>query len=197
METRRALLKEIFRTRTSKALTGALAFMAAYQFACDQFGAPTLPNLWGMTGATALPWWAWLLLAQLGFLYGLFEYVRHAHEPAPALGVKIQTDRIGTSELGRKAELSVVMARAATSHDMTPRGIEKAYFPIRAMMLTLSKEKGIKWPPATTNPLANLEVALRIMEQVAPLLKAGHDDEARQLSADLSQRLTPKGDDPA
>lgn len=50
--------------------------MAAYQFACDQFGAPTLPNLWGMTGAEALPWWAWLLLAQLGVLYGLFEYVR-------------------------------------------------------------------------------------------------------------------------
>ena len=54
-------------------LGGAAA--AIYQFGCDQFDWPKLPALWGMTGFF-VPWWGWLVVAQLGFTYGLFEYVR-------------------------------------------------------------------------------------------------------------------------
>lgn len=48
---------------------------SAYQFGCDQFGLPTLPRLWGLTGAY-LPWWGWLLVAQGVLVLAIFDYVR-------------------------------------------------------------------------------------------------------------------------
>jgi uncharacterized membrane protein len=73
MEKRRGTFREIMRPWFARLFVGASVAMAFYQFACDQFGAPTLPKLWGMTG---FPWWGWLLVAQAGFVYALFEYVR-------------------------------------------------------------------------------------------------------------------------
>lgn len=72
---RAKLFGAIFSSWRSRLLAGVPIAAGAYQFLCDQFGFPTIPVLWGMTGA-ALPWWGWLLLAQLGAFYGLFEYVR-------------------------------------------------------------------------------------------------------------------------
>jgi hypothetical protein len=191
---RLSFLKEVFRTWRARLLAGGAIFIALYQFACDQFGFPTLPNLWHMTG---LPWWAWLFFAQTGVLYGLFDYVRHfEREPAPAEAKPAAPSRKPTNfELGRTIESAVSMARMSTSRNPTAREIEKAFFPIRALMLTLTKEMGIVWPPQTADPLVTLESALRIMEQIAPLIQAGHVDEARRLSTELAERLTPKDEE--
>lgn len=68
-------IKNVLRPWTSRVVVAVPTGAAAYQFGCDQFGLPTLPVLWGMTGA-GLPWWAWIVVAQSGFVYALFEYVR-------------------------------------------------------------------------------------------------------------------------
>jgi hypothetical protein len=65
----------------ARLLVGIPAVAGFYQFGCDQFDWPKLPALWGMTGA-GLPWWGWLLIAQAGFVYALFEYVRRSQWPA-------------------------------------------------------------------------------------------------------------------
>lgn len=68
-------IKHVLRPWRSRVVVAVPSGAAAYQFGCDQFGLPTLPVLWGMTGA-GLPWWAWIVVAQSGFVYALFEYVR-------------------------------------------------------------------------------------------------------------------------
>jgi hypothetical protein len=189
---RLSLLKQVFRTWWARLITGGAIFIAFYQFACDQFGAPTLPNLWGMTGA-AVPWWAWLLFAQLGGVYGLFEYVRRLSSEMELVQTGVRRAaapaKVSNYELGSQITGAVATARYQVKGDASARTIEKAYFPIRALMLTLAKEKGIQWPSETTSPLQNLEAALRIMERIAPLIQAGHDEEAKQASVEWSERL--------
>lgn len=73
--TRLGLLANVYRSWKAKLLTGIPIGAAIYQFLCDQFGLPTIPQAWTMTGAL-FPWWGWLLVAQVGAVYGLFEYVR-------------------------------------------------------------------------------------------------------------------------
>lgn len=73
--TRWGLLREIYSSWKAQLLTGVPLAAGVYQFLCDQFGLPTIPEAWNMTGAL-FPWWGWLLVAQVGALYGLFEYVR-------------------------------------------------------------------------------------------------------------------------
>jgi len=68
-------IKHVLRPWRSRVVVALPSGAAAYQFGCDQFDLPTLPVLWGMTGA-GLPWWAWIVVAQSGFVYALFEYVR-------------------------------------------------------------------------------------------------------------------------
>lgn len=58
--------------------------MAAYQFLCDQFGFPTLPNAWQVTGAH-IPWWGWILIGQLLFQIALVNYIRRLTGDLPAL----------------------------------------------------------------------------------------------------------------
>lgn len=75
METRAQAFREIFSTWKAKLFVIVPTVAGGYQFGCDQLDWPKLPALWGMTNAL-IPWWAWLLLAQAGFIYALFEYVR-------------------------------------------------------------------------------------------------------------------------
>ena len=74
-ETRLQLLRRVFRKWWARIAVAVSMFAGLYQFACDQFGFPTIPAVWGMTGAI-VPWWGWLLIAQAIFVYALFEYVR-------------------------------------------------------------------------------------------------------------------------
>lgn len=80
-ESRRGLLAEIYSGWGARLLTGFSVSAGAYQFACDQFGFPTVPKAWGMTGG-AIPWWGWLLIGVIGAVYGLFEYVRRNLTPS-------------------------------------------------------------------------------------------------------------------
>lgn len=59
------------------------AFLGTYDIFCNQFGAPKVPELWGMTGSL-LPWWGWLLILQAVFVYALFEYVRRNTASPPS-----------------------------------------------------------------------------------------------------------------
>jgi hypothetical protein len=77
---RSQFLRDLYETRMAKAVTVFGISASAYQFLCDQFGFPTIPQAWNMMGVS-LPWWGWLLVAQTGLIYGLFEYVR-IHTPA-------------------------------------------------------------------------------------------------------------------
>jgi hypothetical protein len=56
-------------------------------------------------------------------------------------------------------------------------------------MVTLTKEKGISWPNEIPDPKLNLEAVLRVMERIAPLIKAGHDKEAREAADQVVKRL--------
>lgn len=75
-------LGEILRPWKAKFAVGVPLFITLYQFGCDQFGLPTIPKLWGMTGP-AIAWWGWLLVAQVGFVYAMFEYMRRIPQTGP------------------------------------------------------------------------------------------------------------------
>jgi len=180
---RLALLREIFRTRTSKIVTGLLAFMAVYQFFCDQFGAPTLPNLWGMTGAAALPWWAWLLLAQLGFLYGLFEYVRHArHEPVAAPSEDDAPPSYGPAREGlNNTLLEIHKARRIAKMALAePRGgYVGAVSRMESALTSTEKTFDIDVPEGVGDPKKDLHIWLDYFEAVWPFLENGNYENAK------------------
>ena len=192
MISRFALLRDVFRTRTSKVLTFALGFMAAYQFACDQFGAPTLPNLWGMSGAAALPWWAWLLLAQLGFLYGLFEYVRAMElEPAPA-STGSGPDPASAAAAQNARALSVICSVRSAAHVATWQGNEtsraKVAHEFEAAMLTIENLFGIpglKIPKNLVTHRDAMDTFVRYIDSFYPLLRDGHAEKAREKAAEF------------
>lgn len=85
-------VKQIFRPWYLGLGTPAVFIGGLYQFACDQFGAPTIPRLWGMTGAY-LPWWGWMLIVQALITVAVFNYVRR---------------QLPFCELGRGGELAVL-----------------------------------------------------------------------------------------
>lgn len=64
--------------------------LALYDILSNQFDLPTIGRIVGMSGAL-MPWWGWLLILQVIFVYGLFEYVRRTL-PTPT------TVTIGTPE---------------------------------------------------------------------------------------------------
>ena len=76
-ESRLQTLGAVLRSWVARLVVGGSIFAGIYQFGCDPFDWPKLPALWGMTGVL-VPWWGWLLIAQAGFVYALFEYVRRA-----------------------------------------------------------------------------------------------------------------------
>lgn len=82
MATRTEALGGVLKSKFTRLWVFGGAGAGLYQFGCDQFDWPKLPALWGMTGVL-VPWWAWLVIAQLGFTYGLFEYVRRGASPSP------------------------------------------------------------------------------------------------------------------
>lgn len=87
-QTRLQAFKAVLHPGWAKVVFWGPIAASVYQFGCDQFDLPKLPKLWGMTSA-AFPWWGWLVIAQAGFVYALFEYVRRAfavaNEPTAVL----------------------------------------------------------------------------------------------------------------
>lgn len=81
MGKREKVLREILAVplvRWGKWVLGAVASYDIFsaQFRIEgKFEPPPLLELIGMSGGL-LPWWGWLLIAQAGFIYALFEYVR-------------------------------------------------------------------------------------------------------------------------
>lgn len=164
--------------------------MAAYQFACDQFGFPTIPNLWGLSGATKVPWWAWLLFAQLGFNYGLFEYVRRQPVALETHAPRIEeAQAMKGADLARLLHIAREDARAAIADNPTQRSAEQAWPALRAAMLTAHKERGLALYTPSDDPMVNVEWVCRLFEKVGPLIARGHDEEARHASQEHVDRI--------
>ncbi|MCP9222750.1 hypothetical protein MKP08_08330 [Erythrobacter sp. LQ02-29] len=73
--TRRSILRAIWKYRVVRYGTILLGAMSAWDVGSNQFGLPKIPRIWDKTGAL-LPLWVWSYLLLLLFVYGLFEYVR-------------------------------------------------------------------------------------------------------------------------
>ncbi len=63
-----------------------------------------------------------------------------------------------------------------------PKEAEKEWPRMLAALLSAQKEFGIPMPPSGIGALADLRIAEQMLEQVVPLLKAGHDAEAQQVA---------------
>lgn len=68
-------LRELYRPKLVRYASLAIAAVAGYDAASNQFGLPTIRTVWGVSGSL-LPWWGWLLALQAVFVYALFDYVR-------------------------------------------------------------------------------------------------------------------------
>jgi hypothetical protein len=80
-------------------------------------------------------------------------------------------------------------AAQARADSRNVRTAEKQLPSIGAVLITLNKEKGLRIPVATGRPNTDLEMYCRFLEKVAPLLRLGHDEEARQVAEDYSARM--------
>lgn len=149
-QTRETALTNFLRPWRARFAVGLPLAIALYQFLCDQFGFPTIPRLWGMTG---LPWWAWIIVAQIGFTYALFEYVRRQSEGAPEAWARVgeRLSRIeerldggavaaGTLDTSKpksiklpKAEKERISDSLVVTLDYLERGFEEYIAPIRAI----------------------------------------------------------------
>ena len=72
-------------------------------------------------------------------------------------------------------------ARSAMADNPTLRTAEKQLPRIKANMLTLTKEFGVKFPPTTGKANLDLEGYLRVIEEMLPYLSEGHDEAAREI----------------
>lgn len=143
MASRTAGIRKILGTWRTRLLVGVPTVAGAYQFCCDQFDFPTLPKLWGMTTAL-VPWWGWLLIAQAGFVYALFEYVRRmGNFESPVL---TETDPESVAHLisldqglaGQRERLEALEARPGPpeEHGVTSRfAIEQARASLHGQMV--------------------------------------------------------------
>jgi hypothetical protein len=126
--TRFAAIRDILRPWYVKAAVGLPVALGTYDVCCNQFGWPKIPALWGMTGLL-LPWWAWLLIAQAAFVYGLFEYVRRtafqpsamnsdvAYDDSELRRMVIEADRRGKEALERLASLDDALRNTIKVND--------------------------------------------------------------------------------
>ncbi len=126
----------VFATWKARLFVGVPICAGIYQFGCDQLDWPKLPVLWGMTGAH-LPWWGWLLIAQTGFVFALFEYIRRANISSPsnvATPPPVPVELLDQS-VARKADLAITdsgkaLAKVAKLEKSIPtliRAIENLY----------------------------------------------------------------------
>jgi hypothetical protein len=131
-----------------------------------------------------------VLLLVLIVVLWLWSWGKPAPKPA-GTSIRLKTGPYKQSafELGRDIERCISSARMTTERNRSTRAAEKAMYDVRALMVTLTKEKGISWPSEIPDPQLNLEAVLRIMERIAPLIKAGHDKEARDAANEVVNRL--------
>ncbi len=110
--------------------------------------------------------------------------------PAPAKGAA------KTDVRDRQAMISGIdYARqwaAVGARNRTAREAEKDWPRMLAALLSAQKEFGMPMPPIGRGAILNVECGKRFLEQIVPLLQAGHDEEARQAGQAFIDRLTPQ-----
>jgi soluble cytochrome b562 len=192
---RLSLLRKVFRSWRAKLLTGGAVFVAFYQFACDQFGFPTLPNLWGMSGASIIPWWAWLLLAQLGALYGLFEYVRCLDvQPLTAPTAPSPPPEVTAADKKKNALETLAALRVTVKNVLGPfhdgEDHERVFHALEAAMLTISHLFGVKLLMFSREGMDYrdaLETYAAYIDRFYPMLVQGHLSAAKAKAADFKR----------
>ena len=80
---------------------------------------------------------------------------------------------------------------AGASFNSRPREAEKEWPRMHTALLSANKEFGIPMPPIFNKAVMDLECGKRLLEQTVPLLRAGHDDEAREAAQTFINKLRP------
>ncbi|WP_417323161.1 hypothetical protein [Erythrobacter aureus] len=179
-----------YRGWRAKALTGVPLVAGVYQFGCDQFGFPTISTVYGMT---PLPWWGWLLLAQVGVLYGLFEYVRLNVRPMKAVSLEGGAPEVRSDK--SLAASSILILRRLQAHQGTRAWIQNERDPLAdvvrdgASLLLTFEKAGFHVPDFFSLDLVHQRAAClhAYLDVVMPLLRDGHGQEARKLAFDASR----------
>lgn len=91
-------------------------------------------------------------------------------------------------QLSTAIQIVLQNARNRMVQDNSARSAEIALNDVKALFLSLNKEKGIPFYPQTNRPIVDLEAALRILEAIKPLLALGHDEEATQAATAMVGR---------
>jgi hypothetical protein len=107
---------------------------------------------------------------------------------SPALQDQARSAQEAKNDISYSTWKVLQSARAAAA-DRSERASELVKPAMDALLLTLAKEKGIKRPPETGDARIDLQTASRLIEQIRPLLLAGHDEEARERSEQWFDRL--------
>ena len=116
-------------------------------------------------------------------------------EPLPSPGPPPLRSPSGGREAKAKERPFIIhtmdMARqsAGMPYNRNPREAEKEWPTMHAALLSAKKEFDIPMPPILGKTLLDLECGKRFLEQILPLLRAGHDDEARKAAEAFNERL--------
>jgi hypothetical protein len=79
------------------------------------------------------------------------------------------------------------LGRHTLKFDFHAEGIAAILPRAEAALLSAHKEFGVRIPNPHQNPATRLETGVRLLEQVVPLLAAGHIEEARERAENLSE----------
>jgi hypothetical protein len=149
-------LQEVFRPRVAQIWTFVVSALFLYDVLCNQFGLPNIPKLWGVTG-TLMPWWAWVVLLQLGFTYGLFEVMRRvAPQPPSALGKVDFADDFAALD-GRIAQLEDLYQQLASATDSMSTATGNVSDLKRSIDLVATAVKSLVEPALAMKRLQQLE----------------------------------------
>jgi hypothetical protein len=120
----------------------------------------------------------------------LFAYQLKRSVVAPPQAAVVPRGEPEKQDTGRERRIfadeirgAVDDARRAVAGNKSERAAEKQLHEINALFLTLNKDWKIPLPPRHEKPSITLELRLRVLEIVEPLLRKGHDAEARREAA--------------
>jgi hypothetical protein len=148
-----------------------------------------------------LPSWAWQIVGFLVLVSALVVFMYRTHLGLPSVArPQAELPRSAPGASPRANDLSFLIRRTlqavrmARTDGRNRRNVELALPEVNAVLLTLQKEKGIRLPnPVHQQPESDLEVRCRLLEKLAPLIRQGHDEEARRVAEEYSERMDKLG----
>jgi hypothetical protein len=165
-----------------------------YQFGCDQFSWPKIPALWGMTGVV-MPWWGWLVIAQMGFTYGLFEYVRRASIPAPVDGPDPAVTRLQYWEDLKRHMLGVAQSIGQAMGGGGAFQYRSAVSDAETFLLQFTERTGFAIPELRADgEKVGCMRALLYITDISPVLALNNQAKAQHRASELTNWLNGLGE---